>query len=102
MDDGTVTIIVTWVFTWVSEAIMTLRLVMRRVRGQAFDRSDYFTMASMALLIFRLPTIHVVLLWGTNNVSDEYRLEHIFTDRELYEHGVASKLVLAARVLGNT
>jgi hypothetical protein len=41
---------------------MTLRLIMRKLRKQDFNISDYFTIAAMAFLIMRLAMVHLVLI----------------------------------------
>jgi hypothetical protein len=61
-DDTEVTIVITWVFTWLAEALMALRLIMRKLRKQDFNISDYFTIAAMAFLIMRLAMVHLVLI----------------------------------------
>ena len=100
-DDTEMTIVVTWVFTWLAEALMALRLTMRKLRKQDFNISDYFTMAAMAFLIIRLAMVHVVLIWGTNNITDAYRSSHIFTTQEIYQMEIGSKLTLAVRAVYN-
>jgi hypothetical protein len=101
-DDMQVTIVITWLFTWLGEALMALRLIMRKARKQRFDVSDYFTIAAMAFLIMRLAMVHVVLIWGTNNISAAYRDSHVFTDLEILHRQIGSKLTLAVRAVYNT
>lgn len=100
-DDTEVTIVTTWVFTWLSEAFMALRLIMRKVRKQDFNISDYFTIAAMAFLIIRLAMVHVVLIWGTNNIPEDFRASHTFTALEIYQREIGSKLTLAVRAVYN-
>lgn len=45
-------------------------------------------------LLIRMGLIHVVLLWGTNNVD----LSGGFTAEELKHREIGSKLVLATRI----
>jgi hypothetical protein len=101
-NDTQVTIVITWVFTWLAEALMALRLMMRKFRKQQFDISDYFTIAAMAFLVIRLAVVHVVLIWGTNNISAVYRNSNIFTDQEIWQREVGSKLTLVSRSLYTT
>jgi len=99
--DTEVTIVITWVFTWLAEALMALRLLMRKLRKQDFNISDYFTIAAMAFLIVRLAMVHVVLIWGTNNLTAAYRESHTFTAQEIYQLEIGSKLTLAVRAVYN-
>src|SRR5271170_7510566 len=100
-DDTEVTIVITWVFTWLAEALMALRLIMRKRREQDLNISDYFTIAAMAFLIIRLAIVHLVLIWGTNNLTAAYRDSHTFTAQEIYQLEVGSKLTLAVRAVYN-
>lgn len=99
--DTEVTIVITWVFTWLAEALMALRLLMRKFRNQDFNVSDYFTMAAMAFLIIRLAMVHVVLIWGTNNLTAAERDSYTFTAQEIYRLEIGSKLTLAVRAVYN-
>jgi len=100
-DDTEVTIVITWVFTWLAEALMALRLIMRKLRKQDFNISDYITVAAMAFLIIRLAMVHVVLIWGTNNIQADFRDSHKFTAQEIYQREIGSKLTLAVRAVYN-
>ncbi len=100
-DDTEVTVVLTWVFTWLAEALMALRLVMRKLRKQDFNGSDYFTIAAMVNLLIRLAMVHVVLIWGTNNIPADYRDSHTFTAQEIYRMEIGSKLTLAVRAVYN-
>ena len=96
------TLVIMWVFTWLAMALMALRLVMRKVRGQKFDPSDKITMLCMFFLIGRCAMIHVVLIWGSNNVTKTFRESHVFGAREIYEREVGSKLTLVNRTFYNS
>jgi hypothetical protein len=96
------TIVIMYVFTWLGMAFMIARLIMRKYRGQKFDLSDYITMVCMACLLARMSLIHVVLVWGSNNLTAAYRLKHVFTAKEIYQRTVGSKLTLVNRVFYNT
>lgn len=96
------TIIILYVFTWLAMGLMVARLVLRRYRGQTWDPSDYITMICMACLLARMSFVHVVLVWGSNNVTAAYRQKHVFGQREIYERTVGSKLTLVNRVFYNT
>jgi hypothetical protein len=96
------TLIIMWVFTWLAMALMALRLTMRKVRGQKFDVSDKITMLCMFFLVGRCAMIHVVLIWGSNNVTQAFREHHVFGAREIYEREVGSKLTIANRTFYNS
>ena len=98
----TQTLYVLYVFTAFAMFLMVFRVVLRRVRGQDWNISDYLTMACMFFLLARTSMIHVVLVWGTNNVPKIYRHYHTFTDKEIYQRETASKLLLASRTMYNT
>ncbi|KAL3419708.1 hypothetical protein PVAG01_08206 [Phlyctema vagabunda] len=96
------TLIILWVFTFCSVAVMGLRLAMRRYREQKFNLSDYLTMACIFCLLIRVGCIHVVLYWGTNNMSPKLRAATVFTPQEIYEREIGSKLTLVNRPFYNT
>lgn len=96
------TLIIMWVFTWLAVALMALRLVMRKVRGQNFDASDKLTMLCMFFLVGRCAMIHVVLIWGSNNVTQAFRKHHVFGAQEIYQREVGSKLTLVNRTFYNS
>ncbi len=100
--DALQTLVIMWVFTWVSMAIMTFRLVMRKVRGQTFELGDHITIAAMFCLMARNGMIHVVFVWGTNNVTEAFRNSHHFTADEIHQREVGSKLTITNRVFYNS
>ncbi|RFU80093.1 pth11-like integral membrane [Trichoderma arundinaceum] len=63
---------------------------------------DYFTMAACACALIRLGMIHVVLTWGTNNMTAAQRENHVFTSSEIYQREIGSKLSIANRVFYNS
>ncbi|EPE33953.1 hypothetical protein GLAREA_06966 [Glarea lozoyensis ATCC 20868] len=91
-----------WVFTWLAMFLMALRIVMRRYRGQKLDISDRITMVCMICLLARLSFIHVVLIWGTNNIPKKVRAKLVFTATDIYQRETASKLLLTSRTWYNT
>lgn len=58
-------------------------------------------MSSVFWLFMRLGLIHMVLVWGTNNVSDAVRAKG-FTQEEIWQRSQASKMLLANRFAYNT
>ena len=100
MEDPTLTI--TWVFSCLALLIMGVRLVWRKVAKESFNLGDYLTMGAIVCALARLGFIHVVLTWGTNNMSPTLRKSHHFTAQEIYRRQVGSKLALANRVFYNS
>jgi hypothetical protein len=103
MDDDTrKTIIMVGVFGFTGMIIMLLRLAMRKYRKQDFNLSDYLTIAAIVCLAARSGLTTIVELWGNNNLSAAYRASNIFTDTEIYQREVGSKLTLINRIVYNT
>jgi hypothetical protein len=96
------TLVLLWVFTWLAMALMVSRLAMRKLRGQALQPGDKITVVCMVCLLARLAFIHVVLVWGSNNVSEGFRAKHTFTQTEIYQREIGSKLTLVSRTFYNT
>jgi hypothetical protein len=91
-----------WVFTWLAMFLMGLRIFMRRYRNQKLDVGDKITIICMICMIVRLAFIHVVLVWGTNNIPPNERAKIDFTLMEIYRRRVGSKLLLTSRTWYNT
>lgn len=97
-----ITIIIVWVFSWVAITIMAIRLLWQRIQSRRFFPGDYLTMAAIFCAVARLGIIHVVLIWGSNNVTAAFRASHQFTPTEIYQREVGSKLTLVNRTFYNT
>lgn len=101
MDEETKrTLILVYVFGFLTIGLMTVRLVMRKVRRQSFNLSDYLTMCAIVFIMSRCSLSSVILLWGNNNVSD--RETHVFTEKDIYQRRIGSQLTMANRVIYNT
>lgn len=96
------TIVLLAVFGALAAAIMILRLVLRQVRGQNLNLSDYLTIAAIFLVVVRSILTAIVVLWQNNNVTADYRLNHVFSAEEIYQREIGSKLTLANRIFYNT
>ncbi|KAJ5579264.1 hypothetical protein N7450_008131 [Penicillium hetheringtonii] len=96
------TIILLWVFTWIAISLIVSRLVLRKWKGFHFNLGDYFSMGAILCALVRLALVHVILIWGTNNMTREFRDTHTFTLEEIHRREIASKFVLANRVFYNT
>ncbi|KAF6830389.1 Pth11-like integral membrane protein [Colletotrichum musicola] len=100
MDDPT--LLLHWLFSCLALLIMGVRLVWRKAARQDFNLGDYLTVAACVCALTRLGLIHVVLTWGTNNVSPKLRATHTFTDEEIYRREIGSKLSVVNRVFYNS
>ncbi|KAL7938856.1 hypothetical protein V8C35DRAFT_276081 [Trichoderma chlorosporum] len=81
---------------------MALRLLGRRYARQDFNLGDYLTMGAFLCALTRLAVIHVVLIWGTNNMTDAEREDQVFTPSKLYQLEMGSKLSIANRAVYNS
>ncbi|PNS21588.1 hypothetical protein CAC42_947 [Sphaceloma murrayae] len=100
MEDPTLVIHLT--FTAVALVVMTARIAVRiRIFG-GFDTGDYLTLAAIVCAVARGGLIHVVLTWGTNNLSTVARGRIDFTDEEIYRRTIGSKFAISNRPIYNT
>ncbi|KAL5361126.1 hypothetical protein BJX96DRAFT_81522 [Aspergillus floccosus] len=96
------TLVILWVFTWLAIALIALRLLLRKVKRAPFVLGDYFSMGAIFCALVRLALVHVILLWGTNNMPATFRQTHHFTSDEIRRREIASKFVLVNRVFYNS
>ncbi|UKZ76318.1 hypothetical protein TrVFT333_004020 [Trichoderma virens FT-333] len=96
------TLLIHWLFSCLALLIMGIRLWGRKYVRQAFNLGDYLTMAACGCALIRLGMIHVVLTWGTNNMTAAMRQDHHFTPNEIYQREIGSKLSIANRVFYNS
>lgn len=96
------TLVIHWVFSWLAIGLIVLRLALRKVRGLQFTLGDRLAMGAILCAIVRLVLVHVILIWGTNNVPLSFRQTHIFTDEDIRHREIASKFVLVNRVFYNS
>lgn len=96
------TLIIHHTFSAVALIVMAARIVARlRIFGK-FDTGDYLTIAAIICAAARTGLIHVVLTWGTNNLSAAARARINFTDEEVYRRTIGSKFTIANRPIYNT
>ncbi|PSK53805.1 hypothetical protein B9Z65_7611 [Elsinoe australis] len=96
------TLIIHHTFSAVALIVMAARIVARlRIFGK-FDTGDYLTIAAIICAAARTGLIHVVLTWGTNNLSAAARARLNFTDEEIYRRTIGSKFTIANRPIYNT
>ncbi|POR33811.1 Uncharacterized protein TPAR_06003 [Tolypocladium paradoxum] len=96
------TLVIHWVFSWLAVLTMAARLIWRKIAKQSYNLGDYFTIAAVVCALTRLAVIHVVLIWGTSNMTEAYRNSHNFTDTEIYQRQIGSQLTLTSRVFYNS
>ena len=101
-EDQMRTIVLLAVFGALAAAVMVLRLVLRKVRGQRFNLSDFLTIAAIFLVALRTLFTTIVVLWQNNNVTADYRASHVFSTEEIYQREIGSKLTLVNRAIYNT
>lgn len=87
------TLLVSWFLTGCALVIILLRVFGRYFRTERLFREDKIAFASIVPLMVRMGLIHVVLLYGTNNIATAG-----LTLEDINERTLGSKLVLAARV----
>jgi hypothetical protein len=96
------TLLIVWVCTWVAIAVMSLRLLLVKLNKKAFSTGDYLTMGAIFCALARLSLIHVVLIWGSNNMTSKFRASHQFTRQEIYQREVGGKLTIVNRLFYNS
>ncbi|KAK1141909.1 hypothetical protein N8T08_008422 [Aspergillus melleus] len=96
------TLVLLWLFTWLTVTLIATRLLMRKVRRKPFVLGDYLSFAAILCALVRLALVHVILIWGTNNMSLDMRQAHHFTDQEIHQREIGSKFALCNRVFYNS
>ncbi|KAH7000841.1 hypothetical protein B0J12DRAFT_722695 [Macrophomina phaseolina] len=100
MDDPTLLIL--WLLTWLAVVVMAARLTMRKMRGQTFVMGDYLTIGAILCALVRLSLVHIVISWGTNNMSPKLRGSIQWTPEKIYRREIGSKFAIANRVFYNS
>lgn len=88
-------LIIHWLFSSMGILLMAVRLVWRKLGGQNVNLGDYLTMAAIFCGLTRTVFNHVILIWGTNNMHPALRESHKFTEKDIYQRTVGSKLSFA-------
>ena len=88
------TLLVSWWCTGFAITIILFRLAGRYVRIEHLFREDKIMALTMVPLLLRMGVVHVVLLWGTNNVVTKGLSLDDVSHRE-----IGSRLVLVSRIL---
>ncbi|ORX95965.1 hypothetical protein BCR34DRAFT_498058 [Clohesyomyces aquaticus] len=88
------TLLFSWWCTIFSLSIILLRLAGRYIRNEKLFREDKIMAWSIVPLLARMGFVHVVLIYGTNNVNTE----HIENPVWIHHREIGSKMVLGARI----
>lgn len=88
------TLLFSWWCTIFSFVIILFRLAGRFVRTERFFREDKVMALSMIPLFARMGLVHVILIYGTNNVD----ITNLTNPSHIWMREVGSKLVLGSRI----
>ncbi|QDS67917.1 hypothetical protein FKW77_008532 [Venturia effusa] len=88
------TLLFSWWCTGVAFTIICVRLFGRMLRNNQLFREDKIMLLSLIPLFARMGLVHVILIWGTNNVD----VSEGMTDEILHHRMIGAKLVLASRI----
>lgn len=90
--------VVTYVCTFLSAILIVTRLLFRFHRGERMYTDDTWMGISLVPLFVRLGIIHIVLIYGTNNIDFDKINVMSMSEEEINRRVVGSKLILASRV----
>jgi hypothetical protein len=96
------TLIVHHIFSAIAILICCLRLFARHFVFDRFELPDLWVFLAILCAATRDALIHVVLTWGTNNLSAAARSRIEFTPQEIYRRTIGSKFTIANRPVYNT
>ncbi|KAM5443837.1 hypothetical protein MferCBS31731_001083 [Microsporum ferrugineum] len=89
------TLLVSWWATGFSLAIILVRVCGRYIRTERLFPEDWVMALSIIPLLARMGFAHVVLIFGTNNASQNL---HQFTPDEIHRREIGSRMALGSRV----
>ncbi|KAI5838852.1 hypothetical protein DFP73DRAFT_248890 [Morchella snyderi] len=92
-------IAISYVCTFFSAILIVTRLLVRFHRGERMCMDDTWMGISLAPLFIRLGIIHMVLVYGTNNIDFDKINVMGMSEEEMHRRVVGSKLILASRVV---
>ena len=87
------TLLFSWWTTMFSFVIILFRLCGRYIRNEQLFREDKIMALSIIPLMTRMAFVHVILLYGTNNVVSTG-----LTEQEIYQRSIGARLVLLSRI----
>lgn len=88
------TLLYSWWCTMFSLVIIIFRVSGRYVRNERLFREDRIMGLSIIPLLARMACVHIVLIYGTNNVD----LDGLTDPERIRRREIGSKAVLAARI----
>lgn len=86
--------IVCWWCTAFAVTIILFRVAGRYIRTEKLFPEDIIAFLCIVPILARMAFIHVVLLWGTNNVVTDGLTQQDISHRE-----IGSRLVLGSRII---
>ncbi|KAJ9158215.1 Integral membrane protein Pth11-like [Coniochaeta hoffmannii] len=92
------TLLVCWWITVFCATFILLRVTGRLIRVERLFREDTIAAAALFPLFVRMALVHVVLLYGTNNVNLNGIDGIAFSEGELHRRSIGSRLVLLSRI----
>lgn len=92
------TLLVCWWFTLFCTTIILLRVCGRFIRTERLFQEDRTAALAVIPLFLRMGCVHLILLYGTNNVEFPPELLPL-SDEEVRRRTIGSGLVLASRML---
>ncbi|KKZ64288.1 hypothetical protein EMCG_09720 [[Emmonsia] crescens] len=87
------TLLVSWWCTGFSLAIIFVRVLGRYIRTQVLFPEDWVMLISVIPLLIRMGLVHLVLIYGTNNI-----ISANLSDIQIRRREIGSGLVLGARI----
>lgn len=92
------TLLVCWWCTLFAGTIILFRVCGRYIRSEKLFREDWIALTCLVPLYLRMACVHVVLLYGTNNVMVTVGGSGGMSDDEIWRRTVGSRMVLASRI----
>lgn len=90
--------VVGYIFAGIIVAIIASRLILRKIRRQAWNLSDFFCQASGLIILALIPVVTLEIRWGSVNSSPP-GIEDELTAEEVRRRIIGSKLTLLSRSL---
>jgi hypothetical protein len=91
--DDKPTLLVCWWCTSFAATVIMFRVTGRYIRTEKLFKEDWLAFACLIPLLIRMAFVHLVLLYGTNNMQTDGVSEDIIQQRV-----IGSRLVLGSRI----
>ena len=92
--DNKPTLVVSWWCTIYAIVVILFRISGRYIRTEKLYLEDKVVVAGIFLLLLRMALVHMILLYGTNNVISEG-----LSTEEIQQREIGSQLVLVSRIV---